>query len=241
MTFDPDQVRQLVRAANPIPDPGSLAPIPWVEPVDGVGDDPGTKRVPTVPTRPPLPRLRGQAAFALSVQAAFALTITAVLVMAGAVLLTTPPAISGPLAPVALPVGQSVVLTDVGCSIGEIDRLSPGRFAVVVQNDSSSTANFELFRLEVTWDEFAAYYAEEHEILQSGQEPRVERGIGVLPAATDVHRVMLLEPGGSAALVGDLTEGSYAVLCETVEVGGDRPGDFSYTGVLSVGPFEVID
>ena len=178
MTFDTDQVRQLVVAANPIPDPGSLAPIPWVEPADGVGDAPGSEPAPSVPTRPPLSRLRLPTAAALPrlrLPTALALTMAAVVIMAGAVLLTTPPATSGPFDPVASPVGQPVVLTDVGCSIHEIDRLSPGRFTVVVRNDSSSTANFELFRLEVTWDEFVAYYAEEHQILQSGQ-PRTSLG-----------------------------------------------------------------
>jgi hypothetical protein len=111
--------------------------------------------------------------------------------------------------------------------------MPPGPFTLEVRNDSSSNANFELFRLVVPYDEFAAYYADEHEILQSGQPPRVARGIGVLPEAIDVHRVLDVAPGGSGELEGDLTEGTYAVLCENLDEAGD------YAGVFSVGPFDV--
>ena len=115
----------------------------------------------------------------------------------------------------------------------EADSMSPGPFTLEVRNDSSSTGSFELFRLGVPYDEFAAYYAEENEILQAGQPPRVSEGIGELPEATDVHRVLEVAPGGSGELVGDLTEGTYAVLCEQLDEAGD------YAGVFSVGPFDV--
>ncbi len=128
---------------------------------------------------------------------------------------------------------SAAVLTDSSCTSEPVDSMSPGPFTLAVRNDSSSTADFELFRLGVPYDEFAAYYAEEHAILQSGQPPRVSEGIGELPEATDVHQVVDVAPGGSGELVGDLTEGTYAVLCEQLDGAGD------YAGVFSVGPFDV--
>jgi len=128
---------------------------------------------------------------------------------------------------------SAAVLTDNSCTSKPVDSMSPGPFTLEVRNDSSSTGSFELFRLGVPYDEFAAYYAEENEILQAGQPPRVSEGIGELPEATDVHRVLEVAPGGSGELVGDLTEGTYAVLCEQLDEAGD------YAGVFSVGPFDV--
>ena len=128
---------------------------------------------------------------------------------------------------------NTAVLTDSSCASEPTDSMSPGPFTLAVRNDSSSTANFELFRLEVTYDEFAAYYAEENEILQAGQPSRVSQGIGELPAATDVHQVLNVTPGGSGELEGDLSEGTYAVLCEQLNEAGD------YAGIFSVGPFNV--
>jgi hypothetical protein len=127
---------------------------------------------------------------------------------------------------------SAAVLTDNSCTSEPVDSMSPGPFTLAVRNDSSSTGSFELFRIGVPYDEFAAYYAEEHQILQAGQPPRASEG-GVLPAATDVHQVLDLAPGGSGELVGDLTEGTYAVLCEQLDESGD------YAGVFSVGPFDV--
>jgi hypothetical protein len=127
---------------------------------------------------------------------------------------------------------NAAVLTDNSCTSEPVDSMSPGPFTLAVRNDSSSTASFELFRLGVPYDEFAAYYAEEHEILQAGHPPRASEG-GVLPEATDVHRVLEVAPGSSGELVGDLTEGTYAVLCEQLDEAGD------YAGVFSVGPFDV--
>ncbi len=130
------------------------------------------------------------------------------------------------------PTSNAAVLTESSCTSEPVASMSPGPFTLAVRNDSSSTADFELFRLGVPYDEFAAYYAEEHEILQAGQPPRASEG-GVLPEATDVHQVLDLAPGGSGELVGDLTEGTYAVLCEQLDEAGD------YAGVFSVGPFDV--
>ena len=121
-----------------------------------------------------------------------------------------------------------VVLTDAGCTTSAIDPLSLGIFAVRVRNDSSSTANFELLHLEVTYDEFASFYAEAHQKLQAGG--RSGASAAGAPQDTTLQQVMYLEPGSSAALREELTAGTYAVLCETIELGGDTPTDFAYTG-----------
>ena len=132
-----------------------------------------------------------------------------------------------------------VVLTDAGCTTSEIDPLSPGIIAVGVRNDSSSTANFELFRVDVTYDEFASFWAEAHQRLQAGTNS--EAFAKSAPEATTIQTVMYLGPGSSAAVREELNPGTYAVLCETIELGGDTPTDFTSTGVFTVGPYIVVD
>ncbi len=224
MTIDTDRVRQLIVAANPIPDPESLGSTPRVEPVDGVTDEPGTKSAPTVRTRPPLARLR--------IQPAAVVASAAVLTMVGLLVALSSINPSGELAGPTSP--QPVVLTNESCTSEQIGAVSPGIFAFTVLNGSSFPALFELERLEVTYDEFAAYYAEEHEILREGQSPRVERDGPPRPDTTNVDLTPTLDSGQSGVLEGDLTAGTYAVLCEQLDTD-------DYAGVFSVGPFDVID
>jgi hypothetical protein len=136
--------------------------------------------------------------------------------------------LAGPASP------QPVVLSNDSCVTEQVGSLSSGPFMFTVLNGSSFPARFELDRLEVTYDEFAAYYAEETEILREGQEPRVERDGPPLPEATTVDSTPTLDAGRSGLLEGDLTAGTYAITCMQLDAA-------DYAGVFSVGPFEVID
>jgi hypothetical protein len=224
MTIDTDRVRQLVVAANPIPDPESLGSTPGAKPVDGVTDEPRTTFAPTVRTRPPLSRLRLQPTAVVA--SAAVLTMVGLLVALGSMKPSLE--LAGPASP------QPVVLTNESCASEQIGVVLPGLFTFTVLNGSSFPAQFELNRLEVTYDEFAGYYAEENEILREGQSPRVERDGPPLPEATTVDSTATLDAGRSGLLEGDLTAGTYAITCEQLDTD-------DYAGVFSVGPFEVID
>ena len=107
---------------------------------------------------------------------------------------------------------RQVTLTDGGCS-GSSASI-PAMARITVQNETSTgPANFELVRLEGTFEEADQFLTD----VREGVEPAP----GELPFIAEEAERTLVEPGETGELEAELAAGTYAVVCVALDEGED--------------------
>lgn len=125
------------------------------------------------------------------------------------------------------PAGEDVTLTDDGCS-ARSDALPTGDTVLSVRNASSTVGNFELLRIETSFEDLATHVTEEQQRIIAG-EPLAN----IPDFVTEAGRVELAA-GEAGTLAGTVTAGTYAVVCAQLE-GND------VTALYVAGPLSVSD
>ena len=119
-----------------------------------------------------------------------------------------------------------MTLTDDGCS-GDSAAI-PTMASINVQNETSTgPANFELVRLEGTFEEADEFLTD----VREGVEPAP----GELPFIAEEADRALVEPGETGELAAEVTTGTYAVVCVALDE------DEDIITAYVVGPYAVAE